>query len=584
MLSTMSWLHPVWAFSLPIALSFPLGWLMFRSLDVPKERAGKGLDALPMLLCRLLGRREPAAMGWRRYAFAMLTFNLALFVITFALLYAQHKIPALNPDNKGSLGALGYKIGDDDHPGADTGVIFNTVCSFVTNTNLQHYSGEQHLSYFSQLACIVWLMFVTPASGLCVMLATLRGLRGDKDLGDFYADLMRGIVTVILPYCLILAVVLVGMGVPMTFHGAASATTLDGAATKFETQTIARGPVAALVAIKQAGTNGGGFFGPNSAHPFENPSPWSNLLSIVSIVMLPMASIVMAGLMLRNMKHALVLYGVMLAFLITGAVVAINAEVGPSAAVAGLPVAAGPNMEGKEVRLGPVAGATWAAMTTATSNGSVNSMHDSLNPVAGAVPMAMMMLNVVFSGVGAGFENMLMYVIIAVFIAGLMVGRTPEYLGKKVEAKEVKLAMVAVLIHPLLICAGAGLFAATPWGQKTVANPGSHGFSEILYEFTSAAANNGSGFEGLGDNNPAWNVATGIVLLLGRFPALVLPLAVAGFLSAKKRVPQTIGTLRTDNLTFAGMLLGTVLLVGALSFMPALVLGPVADHLVAIKP
>jgi K+-transporting ATPase ATPase A chain len=433
-----------------------------------------------MFLCRLLGRREPARMGCKRYACALLAFNLALFAITFALLYAQHKIPVLNPDEKGPLGALGYKIGDDDHPGADTGVVFNTVCSFVTNTNLQHYSGEQHLSYFSQLAGIVWLMFVTPASGLCVMLATLRGLRGDKDLGDFYVDLMRGLLLVFLPYCLIVAFLLVGAGVPMTFQGAATATTVDGAATKFETQTIARGPVAALVAIKQSGTNGGGFFGPNSAHPFENPSPWSNLLSVVSIVMLPMASMVMAGLMLKNVRHALILYGVMLAFLISGLIIALNAETKPSAATDGLPVA-GANMEGKEVRFGAVGGATWAAMTTATSNGSVNSMHDSLNPIAGAVPMSMMMLNVVFSGVGAGFENMLMYVIVAVFIAGLMVGRTPEYLGKKVEAKEVKLAMIAVLIHPLLICAMAGLFAATPWGQKTVANPGSHGFSEIVY-------------------------------------------------------------------------------------------------------
>jgi K+-transporting ATPase ATPase A chain len=427
-------------------------------------------------------------------------------------------------------------------------------------------------------------MFVTPAAGLCVMLATLRGLRGDKDLGDFYVDLMRSLLLVFIPYCVIVAVMMIAAGMPMTFNGAATATTIDGAATKFDAQTIARGPVAALVAIKQSGTNGGGFFGPNSTHPFENPSPWSNLFSVVSIIVMPMSSMVMAGLMLRNRRHALVLYGVMLAFLITGLVIALRAESYPSAATDGLPVARGPNMEGKEVRLGPVAGATWAAITTATSNGSVNSMHDSLNPIAGAVPMSMMMLNVVFSGVGAGFENMLMYVIIAVFIAGLMVGRTPEYLGKKVEAREVKLAMIAVLIHPLVICAGAGLFAATPWGQKTVANPGSHGFSEILYEFTSAAANNGSGFEGLADNNPAWNIATGIVLLLGRFPALVLPLAVAGFLSVKKRVPQTIGTLRTDDLTFAGMLLGTVLLVGALSFMPALVLGPIADHLVAVKP
>ncbi|APW58950.1 potassium-transporting ATPase subunit KdpA [Paludisphaera borealis] len=582
--STLSWLHPFWAFALPIAMSFPLGWLMWRSLDVPEDRAGRGLDALPMFLRRLIDRRPPAKMDWRRYAFAMLAFNVALFVLSFALLYFQDKIPLLNPDGKGPLTTLGYKdAAGVQHDGADTAVIFNTVCSFVTNTNLQHYSGEQNLSYFSQLAAIVWLMFVTPAAGLCVMLATLRGLRGDKDMGDFYVDLMRGLLFVIIPYCLLVAVLLVGMGVPMTFEKAATAATIDGAATKMETQTIARGPVAALVAIKQAGTNGGGFFGPNSAHPFENPSPWSNMLALVSIIVLPMSSIVMAGLMLKNRKHAMVIYGVMLAFLAAGALIAIRAEVEPSAATRGLPVVQGPNMEGKEVRLGPVAAATWSAITTATSNGSVNSMHDSLNPIAGAVPMSLMMLNVVFSGIGAGFENMLMYIVVAVFIAGLMVGRTPEYLGKKVEAKEVKLAMLAILIHPLLICAGAALFAATDWGAKTTANPGSHGFSEILYEFTSAAANNGSGFEGLADNNPAWNIATGVVLLLGRFPALILPLAVAGFLSTKKRVPQTTGTLRTDNLTFAGMLLGTVLLVGALSFMPAVVLGPIADHLSALK-
>ena len=580
----MNWVHPFWAFALPIAASFPLGWLMFRSLDVPAERAGKGLDAIPLFLRRLIGRREPARMDWKQYIVAFLAFNAALFVLTFGLLYAQQVLP-LNPDHKGSLGALGYKdTAGVDHPGADTAVIFNTVCSFVTNTNLQHYSGEQHLSYFSQLGCIVWLMFVTPAAGLCVMLGTLRGLRGDSDMGDFYLDLIRGLVAVLLPVALVIALLLVATGVPMTFKPAVAATTLDGAATKFETQTIARGPVAALVAIKQAGTNGGGFFGPNSAHPFENPSPWSNLLAIAAIVVLPMASIVMAGHMLRDKKHAAVIYGVMLALLAAGAVVAIRAEFQPSAATEGLPVVAGPNMEGKEVRLGPVAAATWAAMTTATSNGSVNSMHDSLNPIAGMVPMAMMMLNVVFSGLGAGFENMLVYIIVAVFLAGLMVGRTPEYLGKKVEAKEVKLAMLTMLLHPLLILGFAGLFAATDWGAKTVANPGAHGFSEILYEFTSSAANNGSGFEGLADNNPPWNIACGIVLLLGRFPAMIFPLAIAGFLSRKKRVPQTTGTLRTDNLTFAGMLLGTVILVGALSFMPAVVLGPIADHLLAAQP
>jgi K+-transporting ATPase ATPase A chain len=274
----------------------------------------------------------------------------------------------------------------------------------------------------------------------------------------------------------------------------------------------------------------------------------------------------------------------MLTLLLVGVIIAVAMENKPSAATEGLPVVRGPNMEGKEVRFGPAYSATWAAMTTGTSNGSVNSMHDSLNPIAGMVAMSNLMLNVVFSGVGAGFENMLMYVIVAVFLAGLMVGRTPEYLGKKVESKEVKLSMLAILIHPLVICCGAGLFAATLWGKATVASPGPHGFSEILYEFSSAAANNGSGFEGLGDNNPPWNIATGIVLLIGRYPPLILPLAVAGFLSRKKPVPQTAGTLRTDNLTFFGMLLGTVLLVGALSFMPALVLGPVADHLIAMKP
>jgi potassium-transporting ATPase potassium-binding subunit len=580
---TNAWLHPFWAFSLPIALSFPIGWSMFRSLDPPAGREGKGLDALPMFLCRLLGRREPARMDWKRYAFAFLAFNAALFVITFALLYTQQHLP-LNPDGKGSLGALGYKdAAGVDHPGADTAVVFNTVCSFVTNTNLQHYSGEQHLTYFAQMGCIVWMMFVTPAAGLAVMLATLRGLRGDKHLGDFYVDLMRILLFTLLPLCVIVALVLIASGVPMTFHGAARAHPLDGVAAKMETQTISRGPVAALMAIKQSGTNGGGFFGPNSAHPFENPNPWSNLFEVASIVLLPMASLVMAGLMLRNRRHATVIYGVMFALLLTGAAVSIIYEVQPSAATDGLPVARGPNMEGTEVRFGPVAGATWAAMTTATSNGSVNTMHDSLNPVSGMVSLSNLMLNVVFSGVGAGFLNMLMYIIIAVFLAGLMVGRTPEYLGKKVESREVKLAMMAVLLHPFLICAGTGLFAATEWGQKTVANPGPHGFSEILYEFSSAAANNGSGFEGLADNNPPWNIATGVVLLMGRFPPIILPLALAGFLAQKKRVPETTGTLRTDNLTFAGMLLGTVILVGALSFMPALVLGPVADQLAFVK-
>ena len=576
----LPWLHPFWAFALPIAASVPLGWWMARMLDVPADRAGLGLDAVTMLLARLIGRREPQPMSWRQYAVAMLTFCAALFALMFALLSMQDKIPFLNPDARSPLGALGYKdAAGVMHEGADTAVIFNTVCSFVTNTNLQHYSGEQHLSYLSQLAGIVWMQFVTPAVGLGVMLAAVRGLRGDRDMGDFYLDLLRGLLFVLIPLSLVLAIFYASQGMPMTFQGAAQASTLDGLATKFPTQAIARGPVAALVAIKQLGTNGGGFFGPNSTHPFENPTPGTNLASLVAIMLIPMGSIVMLGRMLRDKAHARVIYGVMLAFVVVGTTAAIYAEAAPSAAGVGLPVVQGPNMEGKEVRIGAVPSATWAAITTATSNGSVNAMHDSLNPLTGLVGMAHMMLNVLFSGIGSGFLNILAFIVAAVFIAGLMVGRTPEYLGKKVEAKEVKLAMIAVLIHPLLICVGTGVFAATGWGASTTNNPGPHGFSEILYEFTSAAANNGSGFEGLGDNVPAWNIATGVVLLLGRFPALILPLAIAGSLSTKKRVPQTSGTLRTDNLTFAGMLMGTIVLVGALSFMPALVLGPIADHL-----
>ena len=365
----------------------------------------------------------------------------------------------------------------------------------------------------------------------------------------------------------------------MTFHGALPVRTLEGAA-----RTIARGPAAALIAIKQLGTIGGGFFGPNSTHPFENPTPWSNLLEVSAIIVLPMAAIVMLGRMLRDRRHAAVIFGVMLVPAVAGAAAAVWAENQPSPALADPRITAGPNLEGKEARFGATAAATWAAITTASSNGSVNGMHDSFQPLGGLAALVLMLLNAAFSGVGAGFLHMLLYIIVAVFLGGLMVGRTPEYLGRKVEAKEVKLAMIALLLHPFVICGGTALFAATPWGTKTVANPGAHGFSEILYEFASSAATNGSGFEGLNDNNPPWNIATGVVMLLGRYPALILPLAIAGALSVKPRLPVSNGTLRTNTLTFAGLLLGTMLLVGTLSFLPAVVLGPVADHLTSGGP
>ena len=558
-----SWIHPTWAVLLPMLLSLPFGWFMARALDVPADREGRGLDALPMFILRLMGRREPVRMDWKRYANVMLIFSAVSWMLSYAILYFQQYLP-LNPDKKGPL---------------TPDLIFHTVSSFVSNTQLQHYSGEQALSYFSQLGMIVWQNFVGPGTGLAVMVATIRGLRGDKHLGDFYADLVRSIVWVFMPISVVVAMMLMATGVPMTYSGSVEAKTVEGG-----TQMIARGPVAAFVSVKQLATDGGGFFGPNSTHPFENPTVWSNMIEEVSISILPMAAILMFGFMIKDLKHATLIYGVMTGLLLFCLVVAVAYENQPSAAYQGLPVIQGPNMEGKEVRVGAVSSATWATLITAIANGSVNCMHDSLNPITGLIPMGLMMLNVVFSGMGSGFLNMLAFIVIAVFLAGLMVGRSPEYLGKKLEARETKYAMMIALFHPLLICIGTGLFAATLWGQSTVANPGPHGFSEILYEFTSASSNNGSGFEGLADNNPPWNIATGIVVLLNRFGPLVLPLAIAGSLLKKKRVPQTSGTLRTDNLTFAGMLTGTILLVGVLSFMPAVVLGPVADHLRSTAP
>jgi potassium-transporting ATPase potassium-binding subunit len=377
-----------------------------------------------------------------------------------------------------------------------------------------------------------------------------------------------------MPLSVIVALLLVLGGVPMTFDGAAVARALEGA-----TQSIARGPVAAMIAIKQLGTNGGGYFGPNSTHPFENPSFLTNYLECISIPLIAMASVWMFGQITGRMRHAAVIFAVMLLMLVAKAGFAQYLESAPAAALHGLPILSASNLEGKELRFGPGTAASWVALTTATSNGSVNCMHDSLNPLTGLVPLAGMWLNVVFGGVGVGFINMFIFIIVGVFICGMMVGRTPEYCARKVETHEMKLALLALLVHPLLILVGTALFASTPWGAATVLNKGAHGFTEILYEFSSAAANNGSGFEGLGDNTVPWNIATGIVMLLGRYLPIVLPLAIAGSLAAKKPTPETSGTLRIDTPMFAFVILGSVLLIGALLFMPVAVLGPVADYL-----
>lgn len=596
------WTLPLLILGTTIVLAIPLGLYMARIFSREFQP--------PTWLRWFEDRVDTGAQDWKKYTFALLQFNVAIFVIGFAVLVLQPYLP-LNPDGKKMLAPS---------------TIFNTVCSFLSNTNLQHYSGDVHLSYFSQLFFICWKQFITPAIGLCALVAIIRGLRGDKDMGNFYIDMWRSVAYLFIPLASAVALILMATGSPMTLQGNAKATTVEtgsmGADEQgaMKPQEIARGPVAAVVAIKQLGTNGGGFFGANSAHPYENPNSYSNFLTCLCIILVPIASLFMFGQMLSNMRHATVIFGVML-ILSAGTIawaVYFDATKQNEALishgertyriadsqfeggqrevkvpfVADLPVdAALGNLEGKELRFGTSAGATWAAMTTNTSNGSVNAMHDSLNPLAGLTPLTGMWLNCIWGGVGVGLINFLIYLVVGVFLAGLMVGRTPEYLGKKVEGREMKLAMLALLIHPLMVLGPAGLFAALDWGMKSMNNPGAHGFSEVLYEFSSASANNGSGFEGLGDtfgfnDNTApapfaihWDIACGLVMLISRFIPIIAPIAIAASLAAKKPTPFTVGTMRTDTFTFGCVLMGTIVLVGALLFMPAAVLGPVAERM-----
>jgi K+-transporting ATPase ATPase A chain len=597
------WLLPLLIIVTTVVLSVPVGWYLAWVMD--------GRCQPPRWLRWFEQRLDTGPQSWKQYAVALLFFNGVMFVVGFALLALQPVLP-LNPDGKKMLAPT---------------TIFNTAVSFLTNTNLQHYAGEQHLSYFSQLTAILWNMFVSAAVGFCALVAVIRGLRGDPHMGNFFVDMWRVVAYVFLPASLIMGVLLLSAGVPMTLRGAEQVTMLepDGDG-KPQQQTIARGPVAAIIPIKHLGTNGGGFFGANSAHPFENPSAWSNFLTCVNILIFPFSLVVMFGRMLHQMRHALLIYGVMMSLFIVMVgwaiywdtlhpnpalteqparrdVVEVENKEGKldrrpieRPALAGLPVDQElGNLEGKELRFGKSAGAVYSAVTTAVTCGSVNCMHDSLNPLAGLTPFTGMWLNCVFGGKGVGLINLLLYLIVGVFLSGLMVGRTPEYLGKKVEAREMKLAMLALLVHPILVLGPTGLFAALNWGTKATNNPGAHGFSEILYEFSSSSANNGSGFEGLQDTwgfndakanvsapaeySPQWDIATGLVMLLGRFLPIIAPLALAASLAAKKPTPFTAGTMRTDSFTFGFVLLGTILLVGALLFLPAAVLGPVAEHL-----
>ena len=534
-------------------ISWPLGRYMKWAMDPNNGEAG----GFTRLFQSVGGAVCAQDQNWKRYMVAMLVFNVVMFVVTFGFLALQQILP-LNPDGKGVL---------------DGSLIFNTAASFTSNTNLQHYSGEVSLSYLSQLGGLMWLQFVSAATGIAALAALSRGLAG-KPFGNFFVDLQRASFLVLLPVAVVFAILLVIGGVPMTFDGAAIAHTLEGVQ-----QTIARGPVAAFVSIKQLGTNGGGFFGPNSTHPLENPSFWTNIVEMVAIILIPMACVWMFGRIIGRVRHAGVVFAVMLAFIAVKITGAVYFETAPTQAFANLPIeqTVG-NLEGKEMRFGATGGPLWSVLTTSTSNGSVGAMHDSLNPITGLMPMIGMWLNSTFGGVGVGMINMFLYIVVGVFIAGMMIGRTPEYLGWRVKSREVKFALFALLAHGLFILGGTAIFAATPWGSDTLNNVGPHGFSEILYEFTSASANNGSGFEGLGDNTVPWNLATGIVMLLARFIPIILPLAIVGSLSAKRRSAESSGTLSVESGVFAAMLASTIFVIGALTFFPAATLGPIAEH------
>jgi K+-transporting ATPase ATPase A chain len=495
---------------------------------------------------------------WKQYSLALAAFNVVMFGFVFALLATQHLLP-FNPDGQGA---------------ASLDLVFNTAASFTTNTNLQHYSGESTWSYLAQLGGLMWLQFVSAATGIAALAALARGIGGQASMGNFFLDVQRASFLVLLPLAVLLASAIAWAGVPMTLEGAAQVTTLEGA-----TQTITRGPAAAFVAIKQLGTNGGGFFGPNSTHPLENPTFWSNALEMIAIMLIPMACVWMFGRIIGRPRHASVVFGVMAALLAIKLAAAVTFETAPTQAFADLAVTQDVgNLEGKELRLGATTGPLWAVLTTATSNGSVGAMHDSLNPLTGLVPMAGMWLNETFGGVGVGMINMFLYIALAVFVAGMMVGRTPEYLGHRIEGREMRLVVLALISQPLLILGGTALFAATPWGLDTLNNTGAHGFSEILYEFSSAAANNGSGFEGLGDNTVPWNIATGLVMLIGRYLPIIVPLAIVGSLMAKRRSAESAGTLSVEGPTFGVMLFIVILIFGALTFFPAAALGPIAEH------
>lgn len=566
-----------------IALVIPVGNYLYHISTGQKTFADPVMDRIDGVIYKISGVRPDKGMNWWQYAIALLTTNAVMVLIGYLILRIQ-SISILNPNGIASM---------------EETLSFNTIISFMTNTNLQHYSGESGLSYFSQLLVITFMMFVSAASGYVACIAFIRGLAGKTKecVGNFYMDLVRVTTRILLPFSFVGGLLLVWQGVPQNLGANIVVDTIEGMK-----QTIATGPVAAVEIIKHLGTNGGGFFGANSTTPMENPTMISNLIELYSMMLLPGACVITFGKMVRDRKAQAALENDVAIksslttkffgregrsiFLAMGILFVIGLSVcfwaesqgNPALANVGLTQSMG-SMEGKEVRFGIAQSAMFTTTTTSFTTGTVNNMHDTLTPLGGMIPMLHMMLNVVFGGKGVGLMNMIMYAILAVFICGLMIGRTPEYLGKKIEGREMKLAALCIIIHPLLILAFSALAVAVPSGAEGITNPGFHGLSQVLYEYASSAANNGSGFEGLADNSYFWNITTGLVMFFGRYLSIVIQLAIAGSLMRKKFVSETVGTLHTDNVAFAVILVFVVYIFAALTFFPALALGPIAEHL-----
>ena len=567
-MTVAGWLQIAVFLLLIAAVAKPLGVYMYRVFEGKRQPLPKLLGPIERFLYRLCGVDPSKEQTWLQYTLALLVFSLLGLVVTYAIERLQGALP-LNPQRFAAV---------------PPDLAFNTAASFTTNTNWQAYSGESTMSYLTQMAGLAWHNFTSAAAGIGVALALARGLtrRGGPDaprtLGNFWVDLVRATLYVLLPLSFVAALLLVWQGVIQDFSAYREITTLEGAK-----QLLTLGPVASQEAIKELGTNGGGFFNANSAHPFENPTPFSNFFELLLIFAIPGALTYLYGRMAGSQKQGWALFGAMAALFLAGVAVAYPSEAAGNPALRGLAVdQSGGNLEGKEARFGIAASTLFATVTTDASCGAVNAMHDSFTPLGGLVPLVNIQLGeVIFGGVGAGLYGMLVMVLLTVFIAGLMVGRTPEYLGKKIEAREMKLAMLYVLIFPLLILGFSGWAAVAPYGVSSLNNAGPHGLSEILYAYTSATGNNGSAFAGLNANTPFWNVSMGVVMLAGRFLMIVPALAIGGSMVGKKVVPPGPGTFPTDTLLFASLLVGVILIVGALTFFPALSLGPVVEHFLA---